>query len=50
MRTSKKRYDGEFKREEVRLADNSEKGDRDVILQLRLLGLKTYSSTKDSAL
>lgn len=36
MRSSKKRYDGEFKREAVRLADNSEKGDSTIERELGL--------------
>ena len=36
MRSSKKRYDGEFKREAVRLADNSDKGDSTIERELGL--------------
>ena len=36
MRSSKKRYDAEFKREAVRLADNSEKGDSRIERELGL--------------
>ncbi len=36
MSTSKKRYDAEFKRETVRLADNSEKGDSTIERELGL--------------
>ncbi len=36
MRTSKKRYDAEFKRETVRLADDSDKGDSTIERELGL--------------
>ena len=36
MSSSKKRYDAEFKRETVRLADNSEKGDSAIERELGL--------------